>query len=153
MWDLSSVRLLLLLTEPQDLKWKTSLRRCDSVCQYSWLAHEIDWLNTDAKGWSVWLWAVWQRFAGFDKWSQITWYVYMRVFTRDGFLCILPTWWVMNGTDGGERANRTQLRWTLPEGRDELSHWYAKGATKITKRVQALDQSIALWGSESAIWG
>ena len=31
--------------------------------------------------------------------------------------------------------------------------WYAKGATKIAKCVQALDQSVALWGSESVIWG
>ena len=35
----------------------------------------------------------------------------------------------------------------------ERNCWYAKGATKITKCTQALDQSIALWGSESAIWG
>ena len=31
--------------------------------------------------------------------------------------------------------------------------WYAKGATKTTKRAWALDQSVALWGSESAIRG
>ena len=31
--------------------------------------------------------------------------------------------------------------------------WYAKGVTKIAKRVQALDQSVALRGSESAISG
>ena len=31
--------------------------------------------------------------------------------------------------------------------------WYAKGATKIAKRTRALDQSVALWGSESAIQG
>ena len=31
--------------------------------------------------------------------------------------------------------------------------WYAKGATKIAKHVRALDQSVALWGSESAIRG
>ena len=31
--------------------------------------------------------------------------------------------------------------------------WYAKGATKIAKRARALDQSVALWGSESAIRG
>ena len=37
--------------------------------------------------------------------------------------------------------------------KDIPHRWYAKGATKIAKRVQALDQSIALWGSESAIWG
>ena len=35
----------------------------------------------------------------------------------------------------------------------ELDRWYAKGATKIAKHAQALDQSIALWGSESAIQG
>ena len=34
-----------------------------------------------------------------------------------------------------------------------LERWYAKGATKITKHAQALDQSVALWGSESAIRG
>ena len=33
------------------------------------------------------------------------------------------------------------------------TRWYAKGATKIAKRARALDQSVALWGSESAIWG
>ena len=33
------------------------------------------------------------------------------------------------------------------------TQWYAKGATKIAKRAQALDQSVALWGSESAIQG
>ena len=32
-------------------------------------------------------------------------------------------------------------------------HWYAKGATKIAKHARALDQSVALWGSESAIRG
>ena len=31
--------------------------------------------------------------------------------------------------------------------------WYAKGATKIAKHARALDQSVALWGSESAIRG
>ena len=31
--------------------------------------------------------------------------------------------------------------------------WYAKGATKIAKCAWALDQSVALWGSESAIRG
>ena len=31
--------------------------------------------------------------------------------------------------------------------------WYAKGATKIAKCARVLDQSIALWGSESAIQG
>ena len=31
--------------------------------------------------------------------------------------------------------------------------WYAKGMTKIAKCMQVLDQSVALWGSESAIWG
>ena len=31
--------------------------------------------------------------------------------------------------------------------------WYAKGVTKIAKHMQVLDQSVALWGSESAIWG
>ena len=35
----------------------------------------------------------------------------------------------------------------------EMSRWYAKGVTKITKCAQALDQSVALWGSESAIQG
>ena len=34
-----------------------------------------------------------------------------------------------------------------------MQWWYAKGATKIAKRAQALDQSVALWGSESAIRG
>ena len=32
-------------------------------------------------------------------------------------------------------------------------HWYAKGTTKITKCTHVLDQSVALWGSESAIQG
>ena len=31
--------------------------------------------------------------------------------------------------------------------------WYAKGTTKIAKHAWALDQSVALWGSESVIWG
>ena len=31
--------------------------------------------------------------------------------------------------------------------------WYVKGVTKITKCAWALDQSVALWGSESAIRG
>ena len=31
--------------------------------------------------------------------------------------------------------------------------WYAKGMTKIAKCAWALDQSVALWGSESVIWG
>ena len=34
-----------------------------------------------------------------------------------------------------------------------LVRWYAKGATKIAKCTRVLDQSVALWGSESAIWG
>ena len=34
-----------------------------------------------------------------------------------------------------------------------MTHWYAKGVTKIANRVWALDQSVALWGSESAIQG
>ena len=33
------------------------------------------------------------------------------------------------------------------------ARWYAKGATKIAKHMWALDQSVALWGSESAIRG
>ena len=36
---------------------------------------------------------------------------------------------------------------------DAKGRWYAKGATKIAERAWALDQSVALWGSESAIRG
>ena len=46
---------------------------------------------------------------------------------------------------------------TLPLNRNcllELTYrWYAKGMTKIAKHAQVLDQSVALWGSESAIRG
>ena len=34
-----------------------------------------------------------------------------------------------------------------------IDQWCAKGVTKIAKCAWVLDQSVALWGSESAIWG
>ena len=42
---------------------------------------------------------------------------------------------------------------STPSGFDIVPGDNAKGATKIAKRVWALDQSVALWGSESAIRG
>ena len=47
-------------------------------------------------------------------------------------------------------AHKFYLHMTMSCG---SQRWYAKGVTKITKRARALDQSVALWGSESAIWG
>ena len=41
------------------------------------------------------------------------------------------------------------MYWASPKN----ARWYAKGATKIAKRAWALDQSVALWGSESVIQG
>ena len=60
-------------------------------------------------------------------------------------------WWIQNAWQYAYAywiGHQVQLQST-----QVLFQWYAKGATKIAKRAQALDQSVALWGSESAIRG
>ena len=51
------------------------------------------------------------------------------------------------------RIIRVKMDAGVYEQSNSSYRWYAKGMTKIAKRARALDQSVALWGSESAIRG